>query len=153
ERVSDGGCKGIVTPGSYRLIEEVIEKDYEILSLSFGDDIYLKTGKKIKSFPYEGLYNEFRVPDKNGCITDREIKGTDKYDVKIHSVKRLSDGEVFTIGDNTKYGCIDNFYIKNNYLLATTVLESNGRYLKDLEKSKKPLFTTEDGVDIFEGDE
>src|SRR5690606_28549119 len=41
--------------------EEVVEKDYEILSLSFGDGIYLKTGKKVSSFPYEGLYNEFRA--------------------------------------------------------------------------------------------
>jgi hypothetical protein len=68
------------------------------------------------------------------------------------TIVRNSDGEIFTVGDNTKYGCINTFYIKNNYLLATTVLESHGKYLKDLEKIKQPLLKTEDGVDIFEND-
>ena len=101
-----------------------IKKDYEILSVITNNNKFI-----------EKVYNQ-----------DATIE---PY-WKIHSVKRLSDGEIFTIGDNTKYGCIDKFYIKNNYLLATTVLESNGRYLKDLEKLKQKLFTTEQRSEIEE---
>lgn len=110
----------------------VVEKDYEILTVN-------PTEKN-------QVYN-----DKSKVIT-WGICNKDFTFWSIHSVKRLSDGEIFTINDNTKYGCIDNFYIKNDHLLATTVLESNGRYLKKLEKIKQLLFTTEDGVNIFEGD-
>jgi hypothetical protein len=112
--------------------EEIIEKDYEILSY------IVKNGKIYKSFELT------HINDK--LLTQSEAIN---FGYLIHSIKRLSDGEIFTIDDNTKYGCIDKFYIKNNHLLATTVLESNGRYLKDLEKLKQKLFTTEDGVDIF----
>jgi hypothetical protein len=111
--------------------QPIVEKDYEILRfiLPGNNVIHVQNAKNSMEFM---------------------LKNPNTY--KIYSVKRKSDGEIFTIGDNTKYGCIDKFYIKNNYLLAITILESNGRYLKDLEKIKQPLFTTEDGVDIFEGD-
>ena len=125
--------------------EEIIEKDYEVLSL---------IGKSQKE-PYRILNPNTGLFKHSTCtyyIEELDLNYLLSGGYNIHSVKRLSDGEIFTIGDNTKYGCIDKFYIKNNYLLSTTVLESNGRYLKYLEKIKQPLFTTEDGVDIFKGD-
>jgi len=111
--------------------QEVVEKDYEIVSLKNNTFSMTFVTDFSKFTPERALFYE-------------------KY-LTIYSVKRLSDGEIFTVGDNTKYGCIDTFYIKNNYLMVTTILESIGRYLKDIILLKKPLFTTEDGVDIYNG--
>ena len=93
---------------------------------------------------------------------------------EILSVKRLSDGEVFTIGDRAKtinskgkhtvtqlgirqkctgrdgkggwnYDGIDRIWID---------WEDNcgGNWLESTEKAKNPIFLTHDGKDIFEGD-
>src|SRR5690606_33107946 len=100
---------------------------------------------------------------KIGLITDREIKGNNKYDVKIYSIKRLSDGEVFTIGDKVRISklqhdgsfTIDEFYFdcNNDKLLCNGKCTGNGHVsITKIEHCKKPLFTTEDGVEMFEGD-
>jgi hypothetical protein len=125
--------------------QPIVEKDYEILRFILPGNL---------EYYSKCLNNVIHVQNAKNSI-EFMLKNPNTY--KIYSVKRKSDGEIFTIGDNTKYGCIDKFYIKNDYLLAIIILESNGRYLleiglKDLEKIKQPLFTTEDGVDIFEGD-
>jgi hypothetical protein len=75
---------------------------------------------------------------------------------QIKSVKRLSDSEIFTIGDKITDGdlgtcSIRGFKIENNkmhviYLDYDYPLEKTVKY-------KQPLFTTEDGVDIYKGDE
>jgi hypothetical protein len=119
--------------------EKVAEKDYEILSFKIPGNAHW-----FANLQHNGMYD--------GWSEDHALNQLSEGIWSINSVKRLSDSEVFTIGDNTKYGCIDEFYIKNNHLLATTVLESSGRYLKDLQKLKQPLFKTEDGKEIYEGD-
>jgi len=150
ERVSDGGCKGIVLPGCYKLIEEVIKKDYEILTYrNFITGDINSIGQRFLS--NEG-YREFTERDLNAVNTS-----TGRKLYSIHSVKRLSDGEVFTVGDeaNTKYsnyGNITEFELKHNKIYITTKSGKNRCYLDDLKSIKKFLFTTEDGVDIFEGD-
>src|SRR5690606_32045441 len=78
----------------------------------------------------------------------------------IYSVKRLSDGEIFTIGDDcitrTKhYGKIKLFEICNDKLYIKSDQNISSAYtcnINDLKPIKKPLFTTEDGVDVFEND-
>lgn len=136
--------------------EQVVEKDYEILSLKYiKPNNWLwdyKTNQIIKCKITDNKVN-FKRSNGSWDSYDSDYSGFVTEVFSIYSIRRLSDSEIFTIGDNTKYGCIDSFYIKNDHLLATTVLESNGRYLKELEKVKQPLFTTEDGVDIFEGDD
>ena len=117
--------------------QEVVEKDYEILT------VITNNGKFI-----EKVYNQ-----------DATIE---PY-WKIHSIKRKSDGEIFTIGDiiDTK---VDNKYkqeileinfgINNNLLKDRLIFKTKAGYvvINIAVKSKQPLFTTEDGVDIFEGD-
>jgi hypothetical protein len=95
----------------------------------------------------------------------------------IHSIKRLSDGEIFTIGDKTHLtnGNYYNFELKefrffNNgssghlekyrnktFLKAGIVSDLHKEptffYLEDIVKTKIPLFKTEDEVDIFIGDD
>lgn len=77
----------------------------------------------------------------------------------IHSVKRLSDNEVFTVGDkDVCWGRIVRFEIKELGFLFALCDDGHNKLIHvtifDLQKEKerKPLFTTEDGKDIFEGD-
>lgn len=120
--------------------EEVVEEDYEILSF--------KT-----NFDNEVIYYK-------DIDIDDELNNT-KY-LNIHSVKRLSDGEVFTVGDKvfSEYVnyTINKIGIVNDKCMVSALYDTNNpngsrlHYnLNNLKKAKQPLFTTEDGVDIFEG--
>lgn len=110
--------------------EKVIEKDYEILSMCDNNSL-------------------------NICFIENELQSKSLYHdgFNIHSVKRLSDSEVFTVGDEYEFGIITGFHITGHGIF----LENKNCYHSCLLKlankvKKKPLFTTEDGVDIFEGD-
>ncbi len=87
-------------------------------------------------------------------------KRNDLWD--IHKVKRLSDGIAFTLGDKVSYPgsrdyIIGGFVIDGNKLVASehgkTVEDTEWSIINNIRHCKKPLFTTEDGVDIFEGDD
>jgi len=75
---------------------------------------------------------------------------------KIHSIKRLSDGEIFTVGDKVEvYGMSYNITgfttgMYNDNLFRITVNTNTNYLLKNVNKSviKPVLFTTHDGVDI-----
>lgn len=83
---------------------------------------------------------------------------------QIISIKRLSDGEVFTVGDSIQYYSDKTRKIKeiickkedcaDTRLMPWLECDSGGQCLRDAIKVKeKPiLFTTEDGVQIKEGD-
>ena len=124
--------------------EELVEKDYEILSLIEGKFIY-PCDKYSKDFINQ-LFNTLGI--------------------NIYSVKRLSDGEIFTIGDkvnNSEFG--GNGILKGiRNILNSDYLAFNIEYIKDLElwedsddseaslkylsKVKQPLFTTEQVKEI-----
>jgi hypothetical protein len=58
--------------------------------------------------------------------------------------------EVFTVGDETNHGRILSFEIINNDMYVNC---TRGKFnLREIEKTKQPLFTTKDGKDIYEGD-
>lgn len=109
-----------------------VEKDYKILSLTIHDSrLSDMTG-------YGNEYIEALLKDRLN---------------KIHSVKRILDGEIFTIGDNCEYGIITNMFItKEGYCMTGTRTSPYSCNILYLKHKKQPLFTTEDGVDIFEGD-
>lgn len=122
--------------------EEIIEKDYEILSIqcivsNFGNYILTKgSNGKFK--------NEYK-----------EIEFDPNY-YKIHSVRRKSDGEIFTIGDkvigyNNSIAKIKTIDLVGEVSLNIGTDKHEGFSLKNLKKAKQPIFQTEDGVDIFEG--
>jgi hypothetical protein len=75
---------------------------------------------------------------------------------EILSVKRLSDGEVFTVGDliKTPYtDCTRIVGFKNPQEAEYFIKIPTGfTRLLSLEKAKQPLFLTHDGKDIFVGD-
>lgn len=111
--------------------EEVIGKDYEILTY------YCKS---------LGLVAESIV------FKEPQFGGNSEWN--IHSVKRLSDGEIFTIGDNTTLGLITQIHLddkKGLWLDFNRLGGYSSENYKNLRKVKV-LLTTEDGVDIFEGD-
>lgn len=110
--------------------EEIIEKDYEILSYKHGDG-------QISDIEY------INKCLKVACLHEGW---------KIHSVKRLSDGEIFTIGDNCSYGVITRIFITREGYCMTSTTSPYSCNILYLKHKKQPLFTTEDGVDIFEGD-
>ena len=125
--------------------EVVVEKDYEILELSLQ--------RSIKHQIVSALKNS-----ENYTISLLSCNGN-----KIHSVKRLSDSEIFTIGDKvfSEYVnyTINKIDIVNDKCMVSALYDTNNpngsrlHYnLNNIKKSKQPLFTTEDGVDIFEGD-
>lgn len=127
---------GTIKPWNYpEFWEEVVEKDYEILSFW------------CKQFNYELKSNNYKNLD-----FDYLINAKMHYD--IHSVKRKSDSEIFTIGDNTNFGKIQSFNIKDsNKLIIEYYRKGDWQYLNSVQKIKKPLFISEDSKEIFEGDE
>jgi hypothetical protein len=144
------------------IIEEVAKKDYEILSVLQPHINSKYTLIKNKQF---GISYNGDVYHCNGA----NIRGFDMLDNiktsnwKIHSVKRLSDGEIFSIGDKItfkglfgnnsehKYDTIKGFKFKQDKKIGA--LYHNGIVgLEIIEKYKEPIFTTEDGVDLFGGE-
>ena len=121
--------------------QEVVEKDYEILSFKL-------PGNNIVDLKY--ARNNLKFMLKNSSV------------YQIYSVKRLSDGEIFTIGDiiDTR---VDNKYKQeileinlgiNDLLLKDKLIfkTKSGYVVSHIAvKVKKPLCTTEDGVDIYLG--
>lgn len=77
----------------------------------------------------------------------------------INSVKRLSDNQVYSLGDYAKVkannGDITNFvingFVEENGIIMVLVKNSGCRFSLSMlqPKEKVPLFTTEDGVEVF----
>ena len=153
----------VSNPDYWELVEV---QNFEILSISFGDDIYVKTGETIRDFPSTNIVNVFRSEGKVGLVTDARIQNEGKYNTAINSVKRLSDGTVFTVGDivvrhkdenclipNSTHRTISSIYLGTSNDIRFNAENGDNAFMLELfSHVKKPLFTTFDGVDIFEGD-
>ncbi len=142
--------------------ELFVEKDYEILSF---------------------ISKEWCIAQLSYFTCKNNFTGNDVW--KIYSVKRLSDGEIFTIGDRLDEKCFRKLSsnplsegIHVNIITKIAIVKEHARevaghleiqngklmfsasnkwgnlnvLLSEAIKFKQPLFTTEDGVDIFEGD-
>lgn len=126
--------------------EEII-KEYEILTFMHKD----RTVVHLRS---DGFYHYPHVSSNLSTFTESDGLSEEAWD--IHSVKRLSDGEVFMVGDtytNNEYPrfgirTITNFNVTNGSIYINNTSTELGRW----SKCKTPLFTTSDGVDIFKGD-
>lgn len=140
--------------------KEIIKKEYEILSFR---EI---NGKKLNAtLQKDGNYSCVELlSNVEGYSTEKDMLGllvqndTDLQYV-IYSIKRLSDGEVFTIGD-----IINCQKDQNQILLEIKIYNEKIRFKMEFQKNydwdssytldfiNKPnkLFTTEDGVEIFD---
>ncbi len=152
----------IFDPSTYPTYwEKVVEKDYEILSVKYIKPDNWLCGYKINQIVECKIENnKFKFKRTNGTWDsyDSDYSGFVTEVFSIHSIKRLSDSEIFTIGDNIDVETYKNnpFIITGfnlNYNNSDFILgDQRSCFLKDAIKSKTPLFTTEDGVGIFEGD-
>ncbi len=134
-----------------------MELTYEILSFrSNRNRFYNPTIQK------DGTYLDAEIMefDGNGASLEWMLNEDEYY---ITSVKRLSDGEVFSIGDKInfrglygnnsehKYDIIRGFDLKQDANLG--ILYHNGLVgLNKIEKYKEAVFTTFDGVELFDQD-
>ena len=127
-------------------------KDYEVLDFKIPGNEHWEVTKI-----GNGTWNNW---------SDLHVKNQLEKNIwKIKRVKRLSDGEIFQIGDridNKEQLCKNSkiesfaFDTKNNILVWVHNDKPEfkvGLTIDSITKSKPILFTTEDGVDIFEGDE
>jgi hypothetical protein len=140
----------------YKLIKKYPGSDsVGTIVTGYGKDGWYSKGSGGKTYDWTlVVYNpEFweEVVEK-----DYEILKTCPIEGTIYSVKRLSDGEVFTVGD----------LIKTPYTDCTRITGFNTKYsteyfieistgftrLLSLEKVKQPIYLTHDGKDIFPKD-
>lgn len=115
--------------------EEIVEKDYQVLQLALMD-------------PYVHRISD--VSENSDTYINSLLACAGNY---IHSVRRLRDGEVFTVGDQFMDGKISTIKVSNNQMWIFHNGNRPNIKLKEAKKIKTPLFTTEDGTDIYEGDE
>lgn len=117
----------------------IIENAYEIISIRVGKD-----GKPSDSYK-DGKYLWTGAPLIGyRTIDELELEWPD-HEIIIHSVKRMSDGEIFTIGDTVKYNgecqyspfSIDNFFLSSvNTILVRSYENQIVELLRDVVKSK-----------------
>jgi hypothetical protein len=151
--------------------QEIVEKDYEILSFKSynGLTTLRKNGRYVVEYvsdsqlPLQGTDTDGLGATLDEMLTHREFKG-----YTIHSVKRLSDGEIFTVGDKIETGLINQdiciiygFEIDDNklkinhthsFLLNQKYPETYCNKHLHLLNKRKSVCKTEDGIDIYEGD-
>jgi hypothetical protein len=130
-------------------------KEYEILSFShnlFGVEV----PKSIKRND-DGTFGAYFVEESVFLNSPTH---------KIDSVRRTSDNEVFSIGDEVEFGSgllgdgkmqynvkkIEKFYIDENGNLMVYFNGIEFLFLSQIKKAKQPILTTQDGKDIYEGD-
>jgi hypothetical protein len=111
-----------------------------------------------------GLYLSDEDQSKEGCYPgEGHVKdGWDIYSVKYTSEPCAASFTTFTIGDYveiqggmkgvTARGTITEFEVRNNFLYIYTSWSNIGFSLHHLKKLNKPAFTTDDGMDVFNGD-
>lgn len=126
--------------------KEQPKKEYEVLS-------YIDTFDNTNILDATNPYHTFKID--MGKLRK----------IKIHSVKRLSDSVVFTIGDKVQYALcckehpiewiIDNFLIPHETshdIMARSKDNEMVELLSTIKKveDKQPILTTEDGVKIYD---
>lgn len=127
-----------------------------------------KRGLEIKHFPKEQSISEsieqfkaskqvkeWEVVEVDHIGLDRPHEQQGKCGCPIHSVKRLSDGAIFTVGDWLNDGALDmqigSIRIEGQQCILTGSAGSIN--LIDAKKKRTVLFKTADGKEAFEGDE
>ena len=141
--------------------EKVISKNYEILSFYTPESDSILDKKSNGLFSYGSGSGYYSEEDLLSGDRDRmDLKGNDLFDYVIYSVKRLTDGQVFSLGDKAKdsrygfVGTIDKFKINGGSVYVSSKENVWGQDLSNLIKYEEPkvLFTTLDNVELKHGD-
>lgn len=110
--------------------------------------------REAKEWEIVEFHNYTRMSDGRFALSDepKYHRFTAEYlllsDAHIHSVRRLSDGEVFTVVDNTVDGPIEAFDLRGSRMY---VQYRSAIWGKLSDAAKAPSFTTADGVEVLEG--
>lgn len=180
-----------ITHKKYKLTNREIGKFKELKTGNLkiegeGFSYLLKSVEKVKQKTYRILKQEtpsgtIITYDKHGNPIDRDDwigidmtinleKSLEIGKCSIHAVERLSDGEVFTVGDQVAWDWVT--YSKGDYFTIGRLFIEDGVLMFHSKENKcdyglislskthnlrhakveEPIFTTEDGVDIYEGD-
>lgn len=143
-------------------VKEFVLTYNKIDKLISGTDPIMQTIKEFKQSkqPCSRDWEVVKVRiGRSGHIVDVGDTDDTASHYPIHSVKRLSDGEVFSVGDEVENGGvvrkIENFFISPNIdvLYAETNNNHAWRFM-DLKKAEKPkpLFMDVKGNGVFVGD-
>lgn len=140
--------------------EEVKEETYKIMSFR---SIYQRdeTQRIIQPVINGGITTRSHPFKSIESVIDDWVNRYKTWE--IYSVKRLSDGEVFTIGDNVVLHSspyiLMTMRINRNSIYCTGMINPEnelssrfGQNIETLQQGKIPLFTTQDDVQIFSGD-
>lgn len=125
-----------------------LKKDYEILSFVAIDGSGLSNKKDNGKFSHN---------DYQGYWSETSMIEDDEY--KIHSVKRLSDNQVFTLGDKYTHTFNPSVRVleRINLIRDKIYFSMNNESIEQSQLANiikcNPIFTTSDGVDVYEGDE
>lgn len=141
--------------------EEIKENGYEILSFITGAFALAGCNYRPSCYVHYKPGPEYDHSKRGGDYYWFLDGGGREYEPKIHSVKRLSDDAIFTLGDKIITQDGSNIYI------TEFIKDPNGEFgifvrltnktinrqctLRTLEQRKK-VFTSDDGVEMFEGD-
>lgn len=160
-KIKGVGVSAIEPSGFPEFWEEIIEKDYEV-SVLYSNNT---------SFCYLGENGLYYYKASIGCGST--LENCLKAGWGIFSVKRLSDGKVFTIGENASSARYKGSHKIKSFSIRQKVINSSmcgswnydgvGRiwvewddnagntWLESIEHYK-PLFTSVDGKEIYKGD-
>ena len=144
--------------------EEVVE--YQVLSVKT-EDGYINTSQNNGKYFIENNVGGHKF-DPNGYFCGRTLEQELKDGSVIHSIRRLSDNEVFSVGDRAqtigKYPhTISSIEIRQknknrdekdgiDRIWLNWENDCGGNWLEDTEKVKEPILTTVDGFELFGGE-
>ena len=117
------------------------KKEYEVLSFKHKGLSYTKWHDEF----YHRTYGKYYNTSLNHVPQNAEIL----------SVKRLYDGEVFSVDEKVYLKASDGkgvFYIRKFSIKDGQCFASSGINIMQLEKVKEVLFTTEDGKEVYNED-
>lgn len=156
------GVNGVDVSKYPEFWKEIIEKNYQVVTINWDGDLYNISEERASSkYDFQFKYKN----ENGGWMNLYSGKNVINPSIKIHSVKRLSDNKIFTVGDivarnkswETGSRCyITKFYIDNNLLrFSIKQGDSTGNYpFDDITYTYNiKLIISKDGVDIYEGDE
>lgn len=120
--------------------EEVKENTYRIVKVRNKNEGFLLT--------YNGEICIHRTDDLS-IISTGSLSNVSFDHFDIYEVERVSDKQLFSIGDNTDYGIIKEFTVSANNIVINFENSNIGAFLQNVKKIETPILITEDGVKCY----
>lgn len=133
------------------------EKDWEILSFISNKGLGRIHANTVLTKREDNTFTSDNLKGDVIHAVEIFLLNDSKWD--IYSVKRKSDGEIFTVGDEIiseivkkEYHNIISFKISSSNIIQVVCTGNYTTELSLCKKAKQSLFKSFDGQDIFEGD-